>query len=133
MPEMDGLEAASLIRERERGTGRHVPIVAMTAHALKGDQERCLAAGMDAYVSKPIKPDALFTALAELTPPSEATNFSLKSLLDWPVALDHVRGDVELLRELAGIFLEEWPGWLASLRQGLERPDFPLAQRIAHT
>lgn len=133
MPEMDGLEASSLIRERERGTGRHVPIIAMTAHALKGDQERCLAAGMDGYVSKPIKPDALFTSLAELAPTGNEANHNLKSLLDWPVALSHVRGDVDLLRELAGIFLEEWPGWLADLRRGLDSLDFNLAHRIAHT
>lgn len=133
MPEMDGLEASTLIRERERGTNRHVPIVAMTAHALKGDQERCLAAGMDGYVSKPIKPDALFATLAELAPPVGAVKHSLRSLLDWPVALSHVRGDVDLLRELAGIFLEEWPGWLAGLRQGLDNQDFNSAHRIAHT
>jgi CheY-like chemotaxis protein len=54
MPELDGLEATVAIRERERTAGGHLPIVAMTAHAMQGDQERCLAAGMDGYVSKPI-------------------------------------------------------------------------------
>jgi len=63
MPEMDGLEATSAIREGEKSTGRHVPIIAMTAHALKGDQERCLAAGMDAYVSKPIRTSELFETI----------------------------------------------------------------------
>jgi signal transduction histidine kinase/CheY-like chemotaxis protein len=64
MPEMDGLEATALIRASERQTGVHVPIIAMTAHALKGDRERCLEAGMDNYVAKPIRPDELFETIA---------------------------------------------------------------------
>jgi two-component system, sensor histidine kinase and response regulator len=60
MPEMNGFECTALIRERERRTGSHLPIIAMTAHAMKGDEARCLAAGMDAYLSKPIQPDELF-------------------------------------------------------------------------
>jgi PAS domain S-box-containing protein len=68
MPEMDGLEATRQIRQREEGTGRHVPIIAMTAHAMKGDRERCLAVGMDDYVSKPIQPRELFEAIVRLAP-----------------------------------------------------------------
>jgi len=63
MPEMTGLEAAQAIRRAERGSGRHVPILAMTAHAMKGDRERCLASGMDGYVSKPIRSQELLDAL----------------------------------------------------------------------
>lgn len=63
MPEMDGLEATVAIREKERSTGKHMPIIAMTAHALKGDEERCISAGMDAYVAKPIRTHELFATI----------------------------------------------------------------------
>ena len=72
MPEMDGLQATAAIRERESMTGGHVPIVAMTAHALKGDREKCLMAGMDAYVSKPFKPGDLFEVISNLSLRSES-------------------------------------------------------------
>ena len=66
MPEMDGFEATAAIRAKEKLTGRHVPIIAMTAHALKGDQERCISAGMDAYVSKPIRTSELYSTLERM-------------------------------------------------------------------
>jgi signal transduction histidine kinase/DNA-binding response OmpR family regulator len=74
MPEIDGFEATAMIRrQEEETTGAHIPIIAMTAHALKGDRERCLAAGMDDYVSKPIQPGALFEAIEKLLPVAAAT------------------------------------------------------------
>ena len=66
MPEMSGFEATSAIRRKEKTTGAHIPIVAMTAHAMKGDEERCLEAGMDAYIAKPIRPDSLFQLIERL-------------------------------------------------------------------
>jgi CheY-like chemotaxis protein len=66
MPEMDGLETTAAIRAQEHGTGRHLPIIALTSHAMQGDQERCFAAGVDAYVSKPMKVDELYAAIDRL-------------------------------------------------------------------
>ncbi len=86
MPVLDGFEATAVIRERERATERHMPIVAMTAHALKGDEERCLAAGMDGYIAKPINPERLFGLMATLVPatdwisPSFETSFEINPL-----------------------------------------------------
>jgi two-component system, sensor histidine kinase and response regulator len=133
MPEMDGLEATAEVRRREATNGRHIPIVAMTAHAMKGDEARCLAAGMDAYLSKPVKPDALFGVLERLFPEPVAEPGSLTRLTNWDEALKHVSGDVDLLRELATIFADEWPRWQAALRDGLATGDAGLVQRIAHT
>jgi CheY-like chemotaxis protein len=74
MPEMDGLEATRLIRSGEEGTGRHIPILAMTAHAMKGDRELCLAAGMDGYLTKPIQPQELYQNVDKLFSAHEPSN-----------------------------------------------------------
>jgi signal transduction histidine kinase/CheY-like chemotaxis protein/ligand-binding sensor domain-containing protein len=68
MPEMDGFEATQLIREKEKASGAHLPIIALTAHAMKGDEERCLTCGMDGYVSKPLKPEQLFSVIEIVAP-----------------------------------------------------------------
>lgn len=73
MPNMGGFEATAVIRNREKATGAHVPIIAMTAHALKGDEERCIAAGMDAYISKPIRTSELFATIAKFVRRNEET------------------------------------------------------------
>jgi CheY-like chemotaxis protein len=70
MPEMDGLAATAAIRAAEGGSGRHLPIIAMTAHAMKGDEDRCMEVGMDAYVAKPLKAGELFAVLERLAAPS---------------------------------------------------------------
>jgi len=74
MPEMDGFEATGKIREHEKNTGKHIPIIAMTAHALKGDEDRCLQAGMDGYVSKPIRTNELYAALEKTVKKEEASD-----------------------------------------------------------
>jgi signal transduction histidine kinase/CheY-like chemotaxis protein len=86
MPNMDGFEATSIIRKKEEATGRHIPIIAMTAHALKGDQERCVAAGMDGYVSKPIRTSELFSAIESLLPKKDSAPTIPPPTLADPVA-----------------------------------------------
>ncbi len=73
MPEMDGFEATAAIRQKEKFSGRHIPIIAMTANALKGDQERCLEAGMDGYIAKPIRTKELFAAIETILDRNGAT------------------------------------------------------------
>jgi CheY-like chemotaxis protein len=133
MPEMDGFEATAAIRARERGTDRHVPILAMTAYAMKGDRERCLAAGMDAYVSKPIQPRELWQAIEALVPANGAERETTSLPIDVQEALERVGGDNELLRELMDVFLADCPRLWRSLADALARGDARQLARAAHT
>jgi PAS domain S-box-containing protein len=138
MPEMDGLEAAAAIRERERKTGGHVPILAMTAYAMKGDRERCLQAGMDGYLSKPIRARELFEALRGLSPaaprPEEPTREPpCEEALDWGKALDQVGGDADLLRYLAGLFPEDCSRLMTEIRTAVDARDASRLKVAAHT
>ena len=131
MPEMDGFEATAAIRERERREGGHVPIVAMTAHAMKGDRERCLAAGMDGYVSKPLQPQDLFQVVEEtcarLARTAEGPVFSRDE------ALAHVNGDAGLLGEIIELFHHDAPVMLARIHQGLADRDADALELAAHS
>lgn len=134
MPEMDGFEATAAIRAREQESGGHTPIIAMTAHALKGDRERCLEAGMDAYVTKPLRPRDLFQILEGVaTADGEAESRIDDVGFDLSVALDRMDGDVELLKELAGLFLEDCPKRMDEIRQAITRKDATGLQTAAHT
>ena len=83
MPEMDGFEATSEIRCAERGTNTRIPIAAMTAHAMTGDRQRCLSAGMDEYISKPIRKAELMETIARLTKQSGNVNLDRSSIVRW--------------------------------------------------
>ena len=136
MPEMDGFEATVAIRAAERATGRHLPIVAMTASAMKGDRERCLAAGMDGYVAKPIDATELCATLEQATapaPPAEAAAPPVALVFDVDAALRRVRGDAELLRKLARRFLATASERLANIRRAAARRDGAGLHAAAHS
>jgi two-component system sensor histidine kinase/response regulator len=130
MPRMGGLEATALIRDRERGTGKRIPILAMTARAMKGDREACLAAGMDGYVAKPISPQSLFDQIAALTAGRAVT--VPEPALDVPDLLARLDGDHELLEELATVFLGDYPARFAAIRSAVEQRDAGALQAAVH-
>ena len=148
MPEMDGLTATMKIREKEKGTRLHMPIIAMTAHAMKGDRERCIEAGMDGYVSKPISSEELKEAIASAlhrrgdaglvtrveTKQEEAPPPPQPSVIAWDMGktLEQLGGDEELFREVVEIFLDDVPKHLTSLRQAIEDGDGEAIERTAH-
>ena len=140
MPVMDGMEATAQIRRREEQTGRHLPIVAMTANAMQGDRERCLAAGMDGYVAKPIKLNELRQAMATVlgwqqpgqaagTDAPGATGFRL----DKAGILERFGGDEELYQTLAEMYRSDVDNYCAQLQSALEAGDGPRLSREAHT
>ena len=135
MPEMDGFEATAAIRARERTSGAHIPIVAMTAHSMQGDRERCLAAGMDDYVAKPLDPRELFRVLDGLGPAdvtATAPPPAVPAAFDARTALERVDGDEELLQRIVSVFLEECPQRRAELRDGIAKRDARTVERVAH-
>jgi len=136
MPEMDGFEATAAIRKKEQETGAHLPIIALTAHAMEGDRERCLAAGMDAYVAKPVSPQDLLEAMEavmktsanqpkQLTPPAP-------DVLDRAAALAQMDGDADLLAEMAELLLRDYSGQLSAIRAAVRDRDAKCLERAAH-
>ncbi len=139
MPEMSGLEATAAIRKLESAVGRRSPIVAMTAHAMEGDREKCLSAGMDHYVTKPIDQKKLFDAIesyASSRTPSETLamqDTKVELEFDPSVVLKRVDGDRDLLKEVAGLFFEDTPRLMTEIRNAVERADAQALERSAHT
>jgi PAS domain S-box-containing protein len=144
MPEMGGLEATQLIREKEKSTGEHLPILAMTAHAMQGDRERCIAAGMDGYLAKPIDPKSFLQTVEGIsqratqseTTPQEAGSRDASSdaprALDTKALLEWFSGNRKLLRSIVKTFRDDCPRMMARIRSALAANDANLLADGAH-
>jgi PAS domain S-box-containing protein len=145
MPEMDGFEATRAIRSGKTGVlNPKIPIIAMTAHAMKGDRERCLEAGMDDYISKPIAPQALAEALEKwgehpqerlpaVSAPGEAGELSPgPPIFDRPALIARLMGDEDLAKDIIAVFLEDLPKRILALKGDLDRGDVGSAGGQAH-
>jgi PAS domain S-box-containing protein len=139
MPDMDGFQATALIREKEKVSGKHIPIIALTADAMKGDCERCLAAGMDGYVPKPVRLQDLLETVQTLLldvpniPPDAPPEEPPAQVLDEALLMSRVDNDPQLLRDLVSLFLEECPRLVDDIRAALDRKDAKAAERGAHS
>ena len=141
MPEMSGFEATQAIRDRERTTRRHVPIVALTAHAMQGDRERCLAAGMDGYMSKPVDGGELIATVERMAhdPGGRARPAKKKGdaappdvVFDERAALAHTAGDRRLLVEMIALFRADAPLYVRRIGKALKQRDGEALQMAAH-
>jgi len=134
MPEMDGLEATRAIRELEQNSGKHLPIIAMTAGNSPQDVQRCLTAGMDAFVSKPFRQEELFATLDQfLGKPAEKASETVAAAVDWPAALRHVGGRHELLAERVMLLQQELPRVKNDLVTAAQAKDSTSLRIAAHT
>jgi CheY-like chemotaxis protein/HPt (histidine-containing phosphotransfer) domain-containing protein len=139
MPEMDGLAATTAIRARERVRGGHVPIIGMTAHALQGDRETCLEAGMDEYVAKPIRADRLFEAIEAVIAksaspaPLPACSLPQGGGVDWSEALRAVQDNPSLLATIVEAALEEIPRLSRSIERAVTERNSNDLRLSAHT
>jgi two-component system, sensor histidine kinase and response regulator len=139
MPEMGGFEATAQVREREGRSGRRTPIVAMTACAMKGDRERCLEAGMDGYVAKPVREEDLWQAIGGVLADREGPDPTGRhegpeapGIIDEGEILARMGGDPELVAELAGLFLSDCPRLVEGVGAAVGGGDAPGLQLAAH-
>ena len=135
MPRMDGLTATREIRRLERSAGTRVPVIAMTAHAMQGDRQRCLESGMDDYIAKPIRIHRLMEVLGQSLDDSRIMNSVLltgAALVNWDDAFETVGGDRELLCELLNVFVAERDNMIGEIRMALQSRNPQELRRTAH-
>jgi CheY-like chemotaxis protein len=150
MPEMDGFEATAAIRAKERTTGTHIPIIAITASAMKGDRERCLAAGMDGYLAKPMHAADLYRAVEEVVPrvaggqksapattaalinAADTVGAEIAAVLDWKKALEQFEGNEAFLQRMVHLFLVECPKLMTGARAAMAQENMSELRRIVH-
>jgi signal transduction histidine kinase/CheY-like chemotaxis protein len=134
MPGKDGLAATREIRGLEQSSGTHVPIIAMTAYAMKGDREKCLAAGMDAYLAKPVRQPELVSAIqAVVTNPSQGEPSARQDADPLAMALAQLEGNRDLLTRLAEVFRNQYPSLLSEIEATLADRDAAALGRAIHT
>jgi PAS domain S-box-containing protein len=139
MPAMDGFEATAIIRKGEAESGGHVPIIAMTAHAMKGDRERCIEAGMDGYIAKPIRAIDLYNtveatvARLRKSQTRDSETSQEKGILDRDRILEQVGGSEETLKEIVGLFAVESVKLMKRMQDAITNEDATGLQRAAHT
>jgi len=143
MPAMDGYQATAEIRRLEQEAGPRTPIIALTAHAMAGDRKRCLAAGMDDYVAKPLRSEELVDALARVVKDNPTPNLqgstTTEDVMDvaTPMDLSHLRelvgGDEEVMGEILDLFMEDAPRQIAALGEAITQGNWEEARRLAHT
>ncbi len=152
MPVMDGFEATLIIREKEKSSGKHLPIMAMTAHALKGDREKCLEAGMDGYISKPVKPSELMDIIQQIISGKDVPKDKIKPVdqsssksfspdlqigpalqIDLNSVLESFSGDMGWFKEIFELFLEEYLADIQTIRGAILNNDSKGLQKAAHS
>jgi CheY-like chemotaxis protein/HPt (histidine-containing phosphotransfer) domain-containing protein len=136
MPRMDGLQTTMAIRERERHSGRHIPIIALTANAMAGDREACMQAGMDECLIKPIQPAALIASIARLSSATPATlrpAYGPRAVLDQLALLERLGGDRELLEAMTSVFFRDCERIMSQSRHALAHADSQGLADLLHT
>jgi CheY-like chemotaxis protein len=132
LPELDGFEVVRAVRERELTAGRHLPIIALTARSRKEDRERCLAAGMDDFQTKPIRPVDLLAAIDRVLRTHSSRQSRRRDLLDAAVLLAACGSDSTLLTRMCQTLAARVPEYLAALREALRNRDAPRLREAAH-